>query len=47
MNRTGAIGSPMMSRFQLSTVDVDGEVEKEFRNNRQFFQAFTTCLSIL
>ena len=28
----------MMSRFQLSTVDVDGEVEKEFKGNRQFFQ---------
>ena len=34
----GAPGSPMMSRFQLSTVDVGGEVEKEFRDNRAFFQ---------
>ena len=34
----GAPGSPMMSRFQLSTVDVDGEVEREFRDNRAFFQ---------
>ena len=34
----GAPGSPLMSRFQLSTVDVEGEVEREFRDNRSFFQ---------
>ena len=34
----GGPRSPMMSRFQLSTVDVDGEVEREFRDNRQIFQ---------
>ena len=36
----------MMSRFQLSTVDVDGEVESEFRNNRQFFQRTGASLSL-
>ena len=36
MNRSAT--SPVMSRFQLSTVDVDGEVQREFRDNRQFFQ---------